>query len=333
MDPNRNFILNENLHGFFNNSLNENYYKPRRSSRISKKIEGTQNCDSVITSQYYCKGLNSQKSDQLREESNKNPPKGNCIVRNNSKSLFRKINERCARAKAKNSNNFNYPISTVANSNSKVERFCPSTFSLNLSREICVDLNQSDYLLNTRLAIKKKIRDVNDRLVGKMNTGHTTPKRNEQVKDGGDQNDFHYVPKCNWVYETPPRQKVVLPRVEKCAIQPAVICTAKKQSNIYELHQTVNVDLSEYINRQNVEVDRRYMRRVASFDEKVEADLGFHVDNVVGSHHMDMGDAGCSFLGDQRVEEEVSSFSIVCIVFSTCVSVFKFIVLLVACLM
>lgn len=115
-------------------------------------------------------------------------------------------------------------------------------------------------------------------------------------------NDFDYVPRCNWVFQTPPRQRIVIPKADECVIQPAVICTTKKRSNIYEMHPKFKVDLTGFSSRQNVEVDRRYMRHLASFEEKRNP-MGFSIEELDQGC---MADAGGNFFEEGNIGKEVS---------------------------
>ncbi|KAJ8916611.1 hypothetical protein NQ315_000256 [Exocentrus adspersus] len=85
--------------------------------------------------------------------------------------------------------------------------------------------------------------------------------------------DFFYIPEEEWVYQTPPKQELAF-GVEECAIQPALILAEDDQNDIYELNPNIRVDLTGYTNRQNLEVDGRYMRRIASFDKDKGAKRG-----------------------------------------------------------
>ncbi|KAJ8935186.1 hypothetical protein NQ314_012942 [Rhamnusium bicolor] len=277
----RDYILREDLHGLFGNNLNENTTKPRRSSRILRQVEEAQNLDGLSASDYYSRVLTQDSNTTNSKRGEGDFYKNKSALKNNSKSLFRKINERCARAAAQNAISFNYAVRPILGENVKVEVFKATSFCKNLSEEIRIDLKQSDALLDCKLAVSKKTQKINDILCGKRTSEMEVSESSQNGKLDVDQNDqeeerkyFDYIPSCDWIYETPPRQRITLPKLDECAIQPAVICTTKKKSNIYELNPNINVDLTNYTNRQNVEVDGKYLKHLASFEDKTQADFG-----------------------------------------------------------
>ncbi|XP_023019856.1 uncharacterized protein [Leptinotarsa decemlineata] len=276
----KHFILKENLHGLFSSCLKVNPINLRRSERILKK-KVDPNTSRYSASEYYDKVNNENKI----IESEVTPLNEKRIfLKNQSKSLFREINEKYnARAECLN-NNFNYltpPQDTPSKGSwegreiSRNFRNSDSDFCKNLYEETRLDLGQK-CLLDCRSRIVANIQKINLIISGKVDTSlmemdpYTPTKKNNDRKN--EEVKFQYVPKSQWVYNTPPRQRMQVQKVEDCQMQPAVLCTNKMQTNIYEVKKNFKIDLSNYTNRQGVEFDKKFLTRVGSFEHNEDAD-------------------------------------------------------------
>lgn len=74
---------------------------------------------------------------------------------------------------------------------------------------------------------------------------------------------FPILPKSMWIFQTPPNRKLTFrnPNVnDNNAMKPAVICRGQNDANkIYEMKSKIQIDLTNFHNKQEVPIDSRYM--------------------------------------------------------------------------
>ncbi|XP_044261375.1 uncharacterized protein LOC123009254 [Tribolium madens] len=77
---------------------------------------------------------------------------------------------------------------------------------------------------------------------------------------------FSYVPPSSWVFQTPPNRKLNYSRakVDENGIKPAVIEKRNDGKVVYEMNKKINVDLSGFNNKQEIDIDKRYMVEVST---------------------------------------------------------------------
>jgi hypothetical protein len=129
-----------------------------------------------------------------------------------------------------------------------------------------------NFTLRDSATYKKKISEeidvINGILTGK-NTRNMSinPKRNYKEEDKENcPMKFPYIPQSNWVFQTPPNRKLNYHHVtvdENC-MKPAVIETQNDGKVVYEMNNKINIDLSQYGNKQQIDIDKRYMMEVSS---------------------------------------------------------------------
>ncbi|KAK9876296.1 hypothetical protein WA026_012593 [Henosepilachna vigintioctopunctata] len=261
-------ILKENLHSLFVSGESSSV---RRSSRISKnKSKKYSKCVEKI--EYVSNEFPSPESDQPKNSSFTKFEDTTSVTKvlpyskenkaeNHSKSLFKKI------------------ISSQAflNSSSLFKSFFSSKnqeigndFNKNLLNKIQINL-KTNVVQELRNNIFDEIVKVNAILTGKTEATSIMGSFKKLTKEMSDTE--YEVPKIffsskEWRYDTPPSQKFNLSLYEESGIQPAILCNNELGRNIYELKKDVNKSLINYINPDNVVVDKRYMEQIAEFDKE-----------------------------------------------------------------
>ncbi|KAG5883988.1 hypothetical protein JTB14_019970 [Gonioctena quinquepunctata] len=278
------FLLKENLNGLFNSCLKVNPVNVRRSERILKKKTAQEQSHSSV-SDYYNSIINKRETIQS-EDTPKNKERSQ--IQNRSKSVFREINERYhARTEYHLNNNFNFltpPQDSPSPGNLKEvvdskPKNIYSDFCKCLWRQLHINFGHKA-LLDCKSRIAAKITKINYILSGKINSGSImasepyTLSRSALTKVSSEEPNFEYIPRSQWVYNTPPRQKMYVPKAEECQMIPAVLCSTKKQINIYEMKPNIKVDLSNCSNREGIRCDTKFLNRVGSFEHKMDVDLG-----------------------------------------------------------
>lgn len=86
--------------------------------------------------------------------------------------------------------------------------------------------------------------------------------------------EFLPVPASEWVFRTPPGQNIPKPKLEESKIQPAVLCTSRKNKALYEINSNVNVDFSQCVKGMNVPCHNKFMKHVATFKQNECGDEG-----------------------------------------------------------
>ncbi|CAG9853526.1 unnamed protein product [Phyllotreta striolata] len=79
----------------------------------------------------------------------------------------------------------------------------------------------------------------------------------EDHSEEADDSNWRYFSKFEWVFETPPTQKIVPPKLEDNQLQPAVIYSTRKHTQVFELDRNDKETLIEFEGRQNVLIDKR----------------------------------------------------------------------------
>lgn len=186
--------------------------------------------------------------------------------------MFREINEKYAEIENHNKRNVNSVLEQILPFSNNQGYFTNvpvnGNFCDRLSQQICVNIG-SKALDNCRLRLREKIRYINDIICGKFEDMPQNKKDNifpKNSSEGTHDVDFNYVPREEWVYETPPRQKTIVPKVKECNMQPAVLYTNNNRKSLYEMNPNITIDLTRFSDGQNVPYDKRFMQHVATVD-------------------------------------------------------------------
>lgn len=88
--------------------------------------------------------------------------------------------------------------------------------------------------------------------------------------------DFIPIPETEWVFKTPPGQRIPKPKLAECTIQPAVVCTGRKTKALFEINAnaTKSVDLSQLTKGTTVPCDNKYVKHIGTFKDAVFTDDG-----------------------------------------------------------
>lgn len=104
-----------------------------------------------------------------------------------------------------------------------------------------------------------------------ININGNEPDITENEEKHNLDNNF-LLPPSNWVYFTPPMQKIKKPKLKRCSIQTAVMCkTNIAENEMYELKPNIKVDMSKFANLKDIPCDPRYMRKIM-FDQGSEGE-------------------------------------------------------------
>ncbi|XP_019875184.2 uncharacterized protein LOC109603160 isoform X2 [Aethina tumida] len=131
---------------------------------------------------------------------------------------------------------------------------------------------------------------------GPKETNNMTPSVKHCQKEEMNILSFHKLKKSEWIFKTPPRQRIPQPAsIESSSMRPAIIYTTRSDKNIYEVNDNINVDLNK-VDKMKVPVDNRYMVHVARFENDANLpDIGEDIfDNLVQNDFMDINDAPSS---------------------------------------
>lgn len=83
-------------------------------------------------------------------------------------------------------------------------------------------------------------------------------------------NNEFMLPPSNWVYLTPPMQKIKKPKLKGCSIQTAVMYRKNlTEKEMFELKPNIMVDISKFANLNEIPYDARFMRKIL-FDQNNE---------------------------------------------------------------
>lgn len=241
--------------------MTANCQKLRRSCRISQKDlvqnKSTRNSQEQMVSPVCMnKPLFSKSSHKYK-----------VLSKNKSKSIFREINKKYSELENPNCNTFvevgPFDISGN-NSNNIVPSSCD--FSERLSQQIYLSYLQKN-ITDSKKRATKQLQEIEDLLYNKKKT---TNKNEEHIfvknnsEEAQEDISYNYAVPSEWVYTTPPKQKVAAPKLEKCPIQPAVMYTNKKTKIIYELNSCESKAFKKYIKDKNIQPDNKFKRYINS---------------------------------------------------------------------
>ncbi|EFA05266.2 uncharacterized protein LOC100142212 isoform X2 [Tribolium castaneum] len=133
-------------------------------------------------------------------------------------------------------------------------------------------------LRDYRKRIEEEIELINGVLTGQVGRNMSLNRKrvySEEEKENFPMK-FSYVPPSSWVFQTPPNRKLNYNRAkaDENTLKPAVIEKRNDGKVVYEMNKKINVDLSRFHNRQEIDIDKRYMMEVstATFDDEQEPD-------------------------------------------------------------
>ncbi|CAH0549468.1 unnamed protein product [Brassicogethes aeneus] len=181
--------------------------------------------------------------------------------RNTSKSIFREINKRCGE-----SNTASTPLfdsRKVQTQQRDINLVNNGDLLENLTVKVDID-NKPQIGAN----ILQEIHRVDRILSGQDSDSDLSPYLVRQSNNPDNNMEFKLYKPEEWVYSTPPRQRIVLPQPEESAIQPAILCSTRKQHNIFELRESSNIrmDFEKFHNHQPISLDQRFLKHITTID-------------------------------------------------------------------
>ncbi|XP_057671888.1 uncharacterized protein LOC130903679 [Diorhabda carinulata] len=206
--------------------------------------------------------INSHKENNFQNNNKSNNRKGNKAIKK-SKSIFEEINQLYARSHSNNSH-----ISQVNN----------STKGLNSEYSFCNSLIQQ---LNAAFIIEPKkilfkskicteIKNIDNMLRGNIKIDKTSKEANINdfyIDESGNDMKWMRFSQSEWIYNTPPRQKIIPPEFKESQLQPAVLCTNQKQKQLFEWKPNLNMDF--FATKDNIVINDKYMEHTASFNRDI----------------------------------------------------------------
>lgn len=162
--------------------------------------------------------------------------------RNRSKSLFKEINEKYKLQQSRLNNNLGFNLLTQLRPHIKVKD------SRRYQKKIYAEVH------NVRWTTVVKNYKMSDSASRKR--VYTEDDKENFTKK------FPILPKSTWIFQTPPNRKLTYrnPNVnDNNAMKPAVICRDQNTDRIYEMNPKIQIDLSNFSNKQEVPIDNRYM--------------------------------------------------------------------------
>lgn len=190
--------------------------------------------------------LNSYENHDILNPHNREERKGKHTLKR-SKSIFDEIND----LYIKSSQKLKRQLSNTSHENDFNLKFC-SLLLKQLDKNIAFSPKT---LLACKSKIFSEIRKLENILSGKVKMETSCPEKRREYyyeQEENDDTNWEYYSKSEWVYQTPERQKMIPPRVEENQLmQPAVIYTTKKHTQIFELNANVG-DLSNVEGRNDV---------------------------------------------------------------------------------
>lgn len=99
---------------------------------------------------------------------------------------------------------------------------------------------------------------------------------NEQINIENNDGNLHFnnefmLPPSNWVYLTPPMQKLKKPKLKGCSIQTAVMYRQNvTEREMYEIKPNIIVDVTKITTLNEIPYDPRFMRKI-TFDQNHES--------------------------------------------------------------
>lgn len=266
-------LLTENLQAFLEQKSNL-----RRSQRILKKQnEGGENTTIISKSQHDDLQISNS---PLNAATYMKSPTFKSALKKNSKSIFKEISDKYCRVQKQNQAELQENNQVLNNNiidfeelpkykkqnNELASQNEPFTLRYNhfaeeFAKHIEVTLKKS-VVKECQENIQKEIHIANLLLQGKV-------KRHESILDSGEHSDSEdkvqeLVSPRNWIYSTPKNQKINVPEVEPCPIQPAVVYSNNNCQNLYEIKPKYNANFLNIDNAANIPVDNRFFKKVAA---------------------------------------------------------------------
>lgn len=202
-----------------------------------------------------------------------------------SKSLFQEINEK-----------YYVVHNKIPSCYGKVFelRIANVNFCSKLQNQVHTSFSKLNVVVHCKSKIFKMTEEINQALTGNTQT-HNNMTPLSPVLGISKQNmnfnfNFDFVPSSQWVYMTPPRQRLQAPKLDDCIIEPAVLYSTRKASAVYGLKSNINIDLRNFENKQPVPVDHRYLQHLGNAVGLKQANEGYE---TVGSHEDDISMERC----------------------------------------
>lgn len=214
--------------------------------------------------------LNSYENHDILNPHNREERKGKHTLKR-SKSIFDEIND----LYIKSSQKLKRQLSNTSHENDFNLKFC-SLLLKQLDKNIAFSPKT---LLACKSKIFSEIRKLENILSGKVKMETSCPEKRREYyyeQEESDDTNWEYYSKSEWVYQTPERQKMIPPRVEENQLmQPAVIYTTKKHTQIFELNANVG-DLSNVEGRNDVVYNKKFMNHLVTLNntEEMDVDMG-----------------------------------------------------------
>ncbi|XP_050512481.1 uncharacterized protein LOC126888351 [Diabrotica virgifera virgifera] len=173
-----------------------------------------------------------------------------------SKSIFEQINQLYARS----SQDCNF--GNTSRGESSNQNFCDR-----LAKQIGhnIDLDHQT-IVACQSRILSEIKKVNDTLSGKTKMNQTPAESKCTYfypQDNACDINFSLYNKSEWVFETPPRQRIPNMVLEESELQPAVLCTTKKEKQLFEWKKKLQIKPTDFKDKENIPISN-YMDNVAT---------------------------------------------------------------------
>ncbi|XP_072393006.1 uncharacterized protein [Diabrotica undecimpunctata] len=172
-----------------------------------------------------------------------------------SKSIFEKINHLYARS----SQDYNFDTFR--------EESCNQNFCVTLAKQISLRIELDRKTIGVcKSRLLSEIKKIDGTLSGKIKMNNTPAESKCTYYYPQENNcdiNFSLYNKSEWVFETPPRQRIPAMSIEESELQPAVLCTTKKEKQLFEWKKKLQVKTTDFNGKENIPINN-YMDNVAT---------------------------------------------------------------------